>query len=43
MHGIPGIKREDVAAVATFLASDEAQFITGVILPVGGGMSPRVG
>lgn len=33
----------DVAAAATFLASDEARFITGVILPVDGGMSARVG
>ena len=33
----------DVAAAAVFLASDEAQFITGIILPVDGGMSARVG
>lgn len=33
----------DVAASAVFLASDEAQFITGVLLPVDGGMSARVG
>ena len=33
----------DVANAAVFLASDEAQFITGVILPVDGGMSARVG
>ena len=33
----------DVAAAAVFLASDEAQFITGVALPVDGGMSARVG
>lgn len=33
----------DIAAAAVFLASDEAQFITGVILPVDGGMSARVG
>lgn len=33
----------DVAAAAVFLASDEAQFITGAILPVDGGMSARVG
>lgn len=28
---------EDIAAAAAFLASDEAQFITGVVLPVDGG------
>ena len=33
----------DVAAAALFLASDEASFITGVLLPVDGGQSARVG
>jgi NAD(P)-dependent dehydrogenase (short-subunit alcohol dehydrogenase family) len=33
----------DVAHAARFLASDEAQFITGVLLPVDGGQSARVG
>ena len=33
----------DVAAAALFLASDEAAFITGVLLPVDGGQSARVG
>lgn len=33
----------DVAYAALFLASDEAAFITGVILPVDGGQSVRVG
>jgi NAD(P)-dependent dehydrogenase (short-subunit alcohol dehydrogenase family) len=33
----------DVANAALFLASDEAAFITGVILPVDGGQSVRVG
>ena len=33
----------DTAQAALFLASDEAQFITGVLLPVDGGMSVRVG
>ena len=33
----------DTAYAALFLASDEAQFITGVLLPVDGGMSSRVG
>jgi len=33
----------DVAHAALFLASDEARFITGVLLPVDGGQSVRVG
>lgn len=33
----------DVASAAAFLASDEARFITGVLLPVDGGMSARIG
>ncbi len=33
----------DTANAALFLASDEAQFITGVLLPVDGGMSVRIG
>ena len=33
----------DTAHAALFLASDEANFITGVLLPVDGGMSARVG
>jgi len=33
----------DVANAALFLASDEAAFITGVLLPVDGGQSTRVG
>jgi NAD(P)-dependent dehydrogenase (short-subunit alcohol dehydrogenase family) len=33
----------DVAWAAVFLASDEARFITGVMLPVDGGQSARVG
>lgn len=33
----------DTANAALFLASDEAKFITGVLLPVDGGMSARVG
>ena len=33
----------DVANAALFLASDEANFITGIALPVDGGSSVRVG
>ena len=33
----------DVAHASLFLASDEAQFITGVLLPVDGGQSVRRG
>jgi len=33
----------DVAYASLFLASDEARFITGVLLPVDGGQSVRVG
>jgi NAD(P)-dependent dehydrogenase (short-subunit alcohol dehydrogenase family) len=33
----------DVAFAALFLASDEAKFITGVMLPVDGGQSSRIG
>ena len=33
----------DVANAALFLASDEAGFITGAVLPVDGGQSAQVG
>jgi len=33
----------DVAYAALFLASDESRFITGVVLPVDGGQSARIG
>jgi NAD(P)-dependent dehydrogenase (short-subunit alcohol dehydrogenase family) len=33
----------DTAYAALFLASDESRFVTGVLLPVDGGMSARVG
>lgn len=31
-------KKEDVAKVALFLASEDAAYVTGVALPVDGGM-----
>ena len=34
---------QDAANAALFLASDEAAYITGVILPVDGGLSARIG
>jgi NAD(P)-dependent dehydrogenase (short-subunit alcohol dehydrogenase family) len=33
----------DVAHAALFLASDEARFVTGVVLPVDGGQAARIG
>ena len=33
----------DVAHAALFLCSDEAKFITSVILPVDGGQSSKIG
>jgi NAD(P)-dependent dehydrogenase (short-subunit alcohol dehydrogenase family) len=33
----------DIANAALFLASDEAAFITGIVLPIDGGQSARVG
>ena len=33
----------DVANAAVFLASEEARFVTGVLLPVDGGQSCRIG
>jgi NAD(P)-dependent dehydrogenase (short-subunit alcohol dehydrogenase family) len=43
--GIINLSEEawDVAYAALFLASDEAQFITGAVLPVDGGQSARIG
>ena len=34
---------EDIANCALFLASDEAQFVSGVLLPVDGAQSARIG
>lgn len=33
----------DVANAALYLASDEAAFVTGVLLPVDGGQAARIG
>jgi NAD(P)-dependent dehydrogenase (short-subunit alcohol dehydrogenase family) len=33
----------DVANAAVFLASDEAKYITGVLLPVDGGLTCKIG
>jgi NAD(P)-dependent dehydrogenase (short-subunit alcohol dehydrogenase family) len=33
----------DIAYASLFLASDDARFITGIILPVDGGQSARIG
>lgn len=33
----------DVANAAVFLASDEARYITGALLPVDGGLTCRIG
>ena len=33
----------DTAHAALFLASDDARFITGAVLPVDGGMGVRIG
>lgn len=40
LTGAPG-QPDDIAAAAAFLASDEARFITGVVLPVDGGWLAR--
>ena len=41
---LPRIGRsKDIANGAVFLASDEAQFITGVLLPIDGGLTIRLG
>lgn len=42
MNPMPGTPTaEDIAAATVFLASDEARFITGVILPVDGGYTAQ--
>jgi len=38
---IPWVESEDVTAAITFLASDEARYMTGVALPLDGGASVR--
>jgi NAD(P)-dependent dehydrogenase (short-subunit alcohol dehydrogenase family) len=32
----------EVAGVATFLASDDASYVTGVLIPVDGGLTVRL-
>jgi meso-butanediol dehydrogenase / (S,S)-butanediol dehydrogenase / diacetyl reductase len=36
-------EREEIAAVVAFAASEDASFITGVAIPVDGGLSARFG
>lgn len=40
---VPYARPEDIAAAIAFLASDDARFITGVNLPVDGGLSASNG
>ena len=37
------VKSEEVANIMALLASDEAKFITSVILPVDGGQCSKIG
>jgi NAD(P)-dependent dehydrogenase (short-subunit alcohol dehydrogenase family) len=37
------VSQRRVAKAAVFLASDDARFITGAMLPVDGGQSARIG
>ncbi len=43
-NGVP-VRRlgrpEDIANAALFLASDEASYVTGVVIPVDGGIASR--
>ncbi len=41
LHPLPLGVPDDIAAAAAFLASDDAAFITGVVLPVDGGVLAR--
>jgi len=42
MNPMPGTPTaDDIAAAAAFLASDDASFISGVILPIDGGFTAQ--
>ena len=36
------LRAEDIAAAIAYLASDDAAYVTGVILPVSGGIWPAL-
>lgn len=43
LHNVPRLGRsDDIAALATFLASDEAAYINGALMRADGGMSCTV-
>jgi NAD(P)-dependent dehydrogenase (short-subunit alcohol dehydrogenase family) len=38
---VPWVEPEDIAAAVAFLASDDAAWITGITMPVDGGLLTR--